>query len=282
MSETIFVYARTTGGRLFESYQDYWHMVNLHGYKCCELSEVDYQSDNIYVWSSAIGNPSQVFNNDAARARKCKLVNLFIEWPKWENGHLTGWEGVEEPVDEVWVCDMHLYYLAKKFKGAGGDKFRFMVLGGHPDFGNRDYKYRDIRWDFVHISYLTGVRGSKYYLLQDQYGYKMAPNGWGEAREEALLHSRWGLNLHQNPLPCLAPQRFMIFASYCLPIITDICYDTNPFICFQDALIHFNPNQTMVSNEKLRIEAIEHNYDMITNQKTFKKEIDRRVEELRG
>lgn len=274
MIEPIFVIARTTGGQTFESYADYWLMVKMWGYRTCELSEIDYQNpEHVYIWASPIGDPSQVFRHDRASVRKCKLVNWFLEWPKWVEGKLVGWEGVEDPVDEVWVSDMHLYDLARRFKPESAYKFRFLVLGGHPDFGNPNYKDREILWDFCHISYLTGMRGTKFYAMEAM-GFKMAPNCWGAERDHTLKYSRWGLNLHQNPLPCLSPQRFMIFASYGLPIITDYCVNPEPFKVFQDAMIHFDPRNTSVSNEGLRWEAVAANYLMITGLRNFKAEVD--------
>ena len=277
--EIIFVLARTTGGKLPESYSDYYRMIEMSGFRTCELAEIDYQSENVYIWSSHIGNPSQVFNHDKARERKCKLVNWWLEWPKWENGILTGWEGLEEPVDEVWVSDFYLYALAKEFKGHAADKYRFIVMGGHPDFGDPDYQSRRFEWDFCHLSYVTGVRGQKMEILR-QHGFSFAPNGWGEQREVSLRSSRWGLHLHQTPLPTIAPQRFLLFASYGLPIVSDYCADPTPFAVFQDAMIHFDPRLSSLMNRRLRDEAIKYNYNLITKERTFRKEVERLVEAM--
>ena len=279
MSEIIFVNARSTSGILFESYADYHNMIRMWEYKTCELQEIDYQSDNVYIWSSPIGNPHQVFLNDAARARKCKLVLWWLEWPKWENGVLTGWDGVEDAVDEVWVSDKHLLTLAQNSKANGAQKFRFVFFGGHPDFGDADYDGREFLWDAVHISYLTGVRGAKFSILQQ--AMTMAPNGWGAERHHSLMHSRWGLNIHQNPLASLAPQRFMIFASYKLPIITDVCENPWPYMVFQDALIHFDPRQTSVMNREWAKRQTDWNYKLVTVQNRFKKCVDDAVADLR-
>lgn len=284
-TDPIFVHARTTGGALFESYQDYWTMVNLSNYPTCELSEIDYTDPSrVYIWSSPIGKPQQVFENEQARNRKCKLVMWFLEWPKWEEGKLLHLDGLADPVDEIWVSDRYLYTLFQRFVPAQAHKCKFLVLGGHPDFGvkepiNEVSSSTTKTWDFCHLMYLTGVRGDKFYTIQ-QKGFRMAPTTFVEAeRDHTLRHSRWGLNLHQNSLACLSPQRFMIFASYRLPIITDYCVDPSPFVVFQDALIHWDPRKSSVMNDEIRTEAVEANYKMVTETHSFKAEVDRLVKE---
>lgn len=277
--EPIFVYARTTDGQLFESYVDYWRMVRMWGYKTCELSEIAYEDNGkAYIWSSPIGRPQQVFEHEKARNRLCRLILWDLEWPRWIKGRLSDLAGKADPVDEVWVSDKHLFNLWKRFEPATFSKVRFLVLGGHPEFGlNTDYESREFHWDFSHLLYLTGVRGQRFHEIREA-GNSMAPATFNmDERHHHLSHSRWGLNLHQNPLPCLSPQRFMIFASYKLPIITDYCADPYPFVVFQDALSHYDPRRTRVSNLELRTEAIETNYKMITETHSFKAEVDRLI-----
>ena len=278
MGKTIFALSRTTGGKLFDSYIDYHRMIEMWNYPTCELNEIDYESDNTYIYSSPIGIPQQVFFHDAAKNRKCKLVMIFLEWPKWENGELLHLKGLADPVDEVWVCDKHLYDLWQMFEPQTINKVRFMVMGGHPDFGVKpqDRKKSDYEWDCVHLMYLTGMRGFKFHVMRDEIGYSMAPTTYNdEARRNTLLNSEFGLNLHQNPLPCISPQRFMVFASYCLPIITDFCENPYPYHVFNDALIHFDPRKTSVSNELLRNTATEYNRYMVTVKHNFKAEVER-------
>ena len=279
--KTIFVLSRTTNGKLVESYCDYHHMIALSKYETCELNEIDYQSDNVYIWSSHIGNPTQVFMHAEAKSRKCKLVFWNIEWPNWIDGQLVGFEGsdylgIEAHVDEMWVSDKYILSLLHRFKPDVAHKIKFVFLGGHKDFGEQSDAHREIKYDFTHFMYITGIRGQKFHLLQE-HGFRMAPNGYGSERLEGLLHSRWGLHLHQNSLACISPQRFMLFASYCLPIITDYCGDPSPYMVFQDALIHFDPRKSSVMNKEMRREAVEYNYYLVTEKCTFRKEVDRRV-----
>lgn len=282
MRETIFIISRTTGGVTHESYVDYWNMVRLWGYRTCELSEVDYQNpEHTYIWTSPIGRPQQVFEHDAARARKCKLILWHLEWPNWVNGKLLHLDGLADPVDQVWVSDAHLLSLWRIHEPKTAPKVRFLVLGGHPDFGNPGYDSEAApAYDFAHFMYLTGFRGEKFYAIA-QRGFSMAPNTFDMGQRDAILRqSRWGLNLHQNPLPCLSPQRFMIFASYRLPIITDFCENPSPFRVFQDALIQFDPKKSSVMHKETREGAVDYNYRMITDTRSFRAEVDGLVEAL--
>lgn len=277
MFDPVFVLARTTGGELFQSYCDYHRMIKMWGLKTCELSEVDYDHPNkVFIWASPIGRPQQVFENEAAANRKCKLVLWDLEWPRWIDGKLIDLAGLADPVDQVWVSDRHLETLWHQHEPATAHKVRFLVLGGHPDFGSvGDYESRDFHWDFVHLLYLTGVRGQKFHAIMAA-GNTMAPASFDEEqRHHTLMHSRWGLNLHQNSLPCLSPQRFMVFASYGIPIVTDYCADPYPFWVFQDGLIHWDPRKSSVSHFETRRDAISMNRRLITTEFSFKAEVDR-------
>lgn len=271
MPEVVFVEMRNDQGKVRDSYTDYWTLVNLSGYKTCLLSEIDFKSDNVYIFSPDDGNSKAHFTQRAAWDRKCKVILLQLEWPAWVNGLLTGYE-TPDYVDEMWVCDPAYYDLLRKKEG-GKPKLRYMFLGGHPNFGNPDYTYDFAKWDFCHLSYVYGVREHKMRILAER-GFTFAPNGWGAEREASLRGSRWGLHLHQRPLPYLAPQRFVLFASYGLPIITDPLDIAYPYIVFQDALIHFDPRETQVSNDVIRKEAVDWNFHMVTEKITFKKQVD--------
>lgn len=283
MLDPIFVIYRDTGGLMTQSYGDYWNMVRMWNFPTCEFKDIDYaDSSKCYIWTTHIGNPTQVFMTEEARARKCKLVFWNLEWCNWKDGKLIGFEGsdflgIEAHVDEMWVSDRYLMSLLHRFKPESAHKVKFICLGGHPDFGlnPKDYDSREFHWDFAHLMYLTGVRGQKFHSIM-QAGNSMAPASFDmEQRHHVLSHSRWGLNLHQNSFPCLSPQRFMIFASYGLPIVTDYCADPYPFSVFQDGLVHWNPRKSSVMNKEIRDEAIQRNYRLVTGSMSFRAEVER-------
>ena len=291
MREIIFV-DHFGDGKFRESYTDLFHMVDLWGYKRCSFNEVDYQSENTYICTFKDGAADSSFSSAEAKARKCKIVLWQLEWPEWKDGdlHFPEWAGEKYNImgewmwaDEIWVSDRHVIKLMSIFNPDQIHRFRYVFLGGHPDFGAQGYDQREFFWEAVHISYLTAMRGTKYELLrQFNPNTFWGPNGWGKERHEALIHSKWGINLHQGEMPVITPQRFMIFASYSLPILTEYCADPSPYIVFQDALNHFQPHKTAVGNKMLRDEAIAWNYDLVTRRKTFRSEVDKAVERMLG
>lgn len=274
MSETVFVTVRNDKGSTYESYFDYWKIIGLSGYKTCDLGEIDFQSDSTYVYSPANGNTFACFTQDKAKSRRCKVVLWQLEWARWENGVLKGLE-VPDYVDEMWISDLAYCDLARTWNPGKESRIRYVFMGGHPAYGNPNYATREIKHDFCHLSYVWGVREHKMRILHDR-GFTFADDGncWGEARERALRTSRWGLQLHQRPLPYMAPQRLLIFASYGLPIITDPLIEPYPYRVFQDGLIHWDPRETSVSNPGFTKEAVDYNYLVVTKMKTFRKEVD--------
>lgn len=166
--KTIFVLSRTTDGKLVESYCDYYHMIAISGYETCELNEIDYTDSNTcYIWSSHIGNPTQVFMHAEAKARKCKLVFWNLEWPNWIDGNLVGFAGsdylgIEAHVDEMWVADKYLLSLLHRFKPDAAHKIKFVFLGGHKEFGQKKSEIHELKYDFAHLMYITGMRGRSF------------------------------------------------------------------------------------------------------------------------
>lgn len=286
MSEIIFI-DHFAEGKIRDSYWDLYNMVDLWGYKRCSMNEVDYQSDATYICTFKDGAADSSFSSKEAKARKCKIVLWQLEWPEWEDGKLQFPEHAGEKynimgewlwADEIWVSDKYVIDLMEKFNPAQSHRFRYVFLGGHPDFGAQGYDDREFFWRGVYIAYLAGMRMHKYELLRTINGNTFwAPNGWGKERHHALIHTRWGINLHQGEMPVITPQRFMIFASYSLPILTEYCADPSPYIVFQDGLNHFQPHKTAVGNKMLRDGAIAHNYELVTHWKTFKSEVDAAV-----
>ena len=274
MPETIFIKMVNDEGKVRDSYTDYWTLINLSGYKTCALSEMDFASDNVYIFSPDDGNSKAHFTQDKAKDRKCKVVLLQLEWPTWKDGVLSGHE-VPDYVDEMWICDV-AYFVFQKMHNPNRHKIQEFFLGGHPNFGNHDYANNKVIWDFCHLSYVYGMREHKMRILADR-GFTFGPNAWGEEREKVLRSCRWGLHLHQRPLPWLAPQRFLLFASYGLPIITDPLDYSDPYKVFQDGLIHFDPRETSVMNDAIRRDAVEHNFHLVREERPFKNEVDEGV-----
>ena len=114
MGKPIFINMRNDKGVTYDSYTDYWRMIDLSGFSRCELSEIDFESDNIYLYSPSNGNADATFTQEAAKTRKCKIILINLERPRWEDGILKGCE-VPDFVDEMWICDRQYFEWAKMF-----------------------------------------------------------------------------------------------------------------------------------------------------------------------
>lgn len=291
MSETIFL-DMLGKGKIRESYTDLYHMVDLGGYKRCTFNEVDFQSDNVYICCFKDGMADASFSSAEAKARKCKVILWQLEWMEWKEGelHFPEWAGEKYNImgewmwaDEIWMSDKHAIDLMRIFNPKQFPRFRYVFLGGHPDFGisPEEKAETEILWEAVHMAYMTGMRGQKYEFMRVVNGNSFwGPDGWGERRHQGLLHARYGINLHQGHLPVITPQRFMFFASYSLPILTEYCADPSPYMVFQDALNHFEPSKTSVANKMLRDKAVAHNYELVTQRQTFRSEVDGAVSNM--
>ncbi len=264
---------------LRNSYVDFWTMVRLSGFETCTLGEVDYKDVGVaYITTPWDGNVEANWTSEAARNRACKLILWQFEFPhKWEGGQpkenmgelLNGDGKVFDFVDKVWCSERFVIQLYWSFRLA--NNVRYVFFGGHPEYGGEPSG--DKLWDFCDLSYRYGTREHKMKLLA-QHGCTFAPTQvWGEEREKSLRHSSWGLQLHQFPMPFIAPQRFTLFASYKLPIVSDFCEASVPYKIFQEPLVHFNPKESVLLNDNIVRSMVRNNHRLVTQDATFKKEV---------
>lgn len=259
----VFIKIRNDQGETYGSYDNFWELVELSGFKTCEMDEVDWQSDNTYIYSVENGNTEANFSHNKKGA-KCKLIFWQLEFPRWENGVIAGAD-VPDYVDEVWCSDKYHTSLFSKAK--------YVFLGGHADYGKEPL---EPIWDICHMSYAYGIRKAKLQLLLSQ-GHTLAPaSEIYEEREHILRHSKWGVMLHQNPMAIMTPLRAVMFASYRLPIIADYCKASSPYAFFFEPLLHFNLNKSELQDEERVKEAVKLNYEIVTTR-TFRKCVEEAV-----
>lgn len=258
----IFVKIRNDEGKPYDSYADYWELIGLSGFETCELGEIDFQrEDAVYIFTPDNGNVTETLMGSKAQARKCKLAWYVLEWPKWENGEFL--HGMKPYYDEYWCPDM---YLVSLYERINPKATKYVFMGGHKDYGGEPASNKI--WDFCSLSYDYGERLQKMNRLRER-GYTLSPPGWGEVRRTSLAYSKWGLALQQFNTPLLAPQRWVLFASWKLPILCDYVKNPYPFECFPEGLIHFDPKNTICGNEKAMKESAEWNYHVVKTRTFF-------------
>lgn len=179
MTEIIFVRTRY----IYDSYWDFWKLVELSNFKTCYVDEIDISQDAIYIVTPCNGEWRPHINNENKLVSEGKknvgahliLWNLerpegsagsvgrygqqqrFLKYGVWENGKQEKINDRGETeisygrfIDEVWVSDQR---LAAETSHAT----RFVVLGSDKGLGEPDdeKKYR-----FCYMSYANGRRQS--------------------------------------------------------------------------------------------------------------------------
>lgn len=234
------------------SYTDYHALIRLSGFKTCELGEVDFDSENYYIFAPKNGYTDAALN----RPHRCKIIHWSLERPGTEDCAY---------VDETWVSDRYQHRLANN------PRFRYVPMGGHPSLGG-DRKL-PILWDLAFFSYMVGEREAKIHRLFEK-GLLIAPNGYGEAREYGLAHSRFGLCLHQTPHPIIEPLRYTLFACWRLPLICEWSEDFWPY-----NVLPFEPDlKTVLEMDQGFVEdTARANYVTLTERLTFRNCVEQAV-----
>jgi hypothetical protein len=208
MANIIFAQPR----HVYQSYSDYWRLVELAGYPIVYLDEMDLQSDNCYIFST----PSTFWHDgvegcgfEGARARliyNCLEFYLDVDYPSI-------------PGVEVWTPDAWYAKFAR---------IRYVPMGSDVALN----LLPDARPSPRYVATLWAESGHRYtaYGSMVNAGLKMGLGGWGEARHQNLLSAAVMVHAHQwVDRPTIAPQRWALAAAYHLPLITEYLGDAGIF-----------------------------------------------------
>jgi len=221
MKDPIFVRLHNDEAKIYDSYTDFWTLVDLSGFASVAQNEIDLNSDNDYVLYINNGNAKEI----AMQPRRCRLILWQLERPS---------EGFDDRFlpqcyDESWVSDRQLYRTcADRLRGA--KPIKYLPVGGHERLGGEPVMPK--RYDAISISYNdpnNGRRSAIIAELKKRYGITLAPNGWGPERDRRLASSRVGLCLHQDNLRIIEPLRFTLFSCWKLPLVAEHSLDVFPY-----------------------------------------------------
>lgn len=199
-SDPIFVKVRNDKGEHYGSYDIINQLIDWN-FETCELDDVEPMTSKVYIFVPNNGNVKAC----CERPHTARYILWNLEIPLEESVPCP------EYFDEMWVSD-------KYFASIIPNKGKFVILGGDERLAKEPSIEK--RWDFCHLAYLYGKREEVVSQLQAT-GYTMAPVGFGDTRDEAIAKSRWGLCLHQNPVPAMSPQRMTLFGCRKLPIVLE-------------------------------------------------------------
>lgn len=191
----------------YGSMQDYWRLVDLAGFVTIYEDEIkrDYPEDIfILTWFSAQTPPPADTN--------ARWICWNLEWadtPVFDN--------VEYWSADKWYADAHGW----KYVPVGSDK---RLTDDYP------YNEAPLLYDITLQMYREPQRRARAIHALRNCGLTIAPDGWGEARHQALLSSRCQVHIHQlEGAQAVSPLRFAVAAAYALPIITERLNDPGVF-----------------------------------------------------
>lgn len=215
----MIIFARTR--HTYDSYRDFWALVDLAEFKTCYVDEVDLRAKNVYV-TTMVGDEWRAMIEGQKGRRNAHLILWNLERP-------AGWMGTvgkyndrvwsmihDRWFDEHWVSDRHL---------AAESETRFVVLGSHPRLGTPS-SIEDRVFDFCHMSLNVNRRQSIFKHFNQSF---VGQNCWPPKREGVLRASKFAFNVHQDNHPYQEPLRFALFAAYGLPILSEDLKDSYPW-----------------------------------------------------
>lgn len=224
MSDPIF--ARTR--HQYDSYQDFWRLVELSGFDTCYVDEIDAASDHTYIYTPNNGETMHGWPD--ARAR---IIWYQLEWETHPND--TG--PLPPGVAEKWTMDKwHADQIGAQYVPIGSHAELAGYVGVNVDTGDDVYTpqnpdgFYPKQFDVAYMAYMGPPRRQNIMNAISRKGLRASPNGWGYARHDYLRYSRAMLHVHQHEtVPGVAALRVALAAAYSLPYISEQVADQGIF-----------------------------------------------------
>jgi len=209
------IFCRTR--HVYSSYVDFWHLVELSGFPCIYVDQIDPHSDNVYIFTPLNGENQDGWNNP-----KAQIILWDLEWRLDLNNGADG-VGVSVPgVERIWASDA--WYA----EAIGAE---YVPLGSHPGLAEGYTENSNGKtFDAAVMAYLGPYRRNNMVNRLRDAGVVIAPNGWAQERHDILRASRSMLHIHQHDgIQTVAPQRWALTAAYELPLISETVIDGGIF-----------------------------------------------------
>lgn len=193
---------------IYDSYSDYWKLVELSGYPTCYADEMDVDDGTkTYILPTRNGEWGEGWPQAKAR-----LIHHHMEWDAYPP--MPG-------ITEVWHSDK---WFAEQI-GA-----RYVPLGSHVDLKPNADSFLDAHYDVAYLGYFIPRRDQIRHDLE-VLGVKCSPiHAWGEERHKVLSNSTAYLHVHQHAdKPGVPALRMVVAAAYSLPVISERCANRGIF-----------------------------------------------------
>lgn len=254
MSDPIFVRTR----HVYESYADFWRLVELSSFPTCYADELDPASDNVYILpflNSECGNGWA-----GARAR---IIHWNSEWY------------VADPVDGVG----EFWHFDKWYADCIGAKY--VPVGSHPDLTHAPLSGNSYAYDVAYLGYMIPRRQRIQYEC-GRLGVMLSPSsGWGEERHRILTNCKAYLHVHQHDdkrgIPAL---RMVVAAAYKLPVMMErieqrgIFQEGDFLECDYDHLANFAREWTWGAPQEQLAGFGERLHERLCHEHTFRRVVE--------
>jgi hypothetical protein len=211
----------------YDSYQDFWKLVELAGFETCWIDHIDWEQEAFYVTTPINGETRPVIERErkSGKVKRCKVAWWNLERPDSGPGGLNqllgtmvcnDTTGMLAWMDYIWTSDKYQHTLDPRAVHVVMGSDARMALPGTRIPG---------QYDFCHLSYLSDRRRA---MMLGLVRYRIAPNAWEPDRGKIINRSRFMLNLHQTEAKIGEPLRFAVAAAYACPLLTETCGDPFP------------------------------------------------------
>jgi len=252
---------------VYDSYIDYWKLVELSGFPICYTDEVDMSRDVVYIVSPYNGEWRPHIDSQR-QDREFKATSYMINLERPGGSGSTGKYILDNQEHISLGYLTNIFVADKKLSEMTG--FPYMMIGGHPEFGEIgtiDEKAYDLMalccyslpraWMFQTPEMMRPILG----------GMSVATNAHpdSEMRHTLLRATRAMLNIHQDGLPFCEPLRMIIAVSYGLPIFSEEC--ENPYNAY-----NFGINGFSYYSGTMRY-MLKHEYDRLHQEAFINKQL---------
>lgn len=206
MSDIVFCHT----SHVYDSYQDFWKLVELSEFPVINVDQLDPQDGRTYIITPANGQWQAGWHNP-----RSKIIHWQLEWHLEQYPH-TPIAGVSE----VWCSDA---WQARNINA------KYVPMGSHPKLCENPSP-QPKEYDVAYLGYYVPRRAQIGTEL-DEFGIKRTPTAaWGDERHQLLMQSKSYLHVHQHAhilgVPAL---RMVVAAAYKLPVISERVEDCGIF-----------------------------------------------------
>lgn len=221
----VFIRSNTT----YESYTDFWSLVELSGFPIVPSQAADLLSGETYIWPTMDWETIERLSKEPCGKRGARVIWWYLERPDAHRRGMTP-EALFETtisevlgtwVDEVWVSERSINRL--------DSRTRHVVLGGHPGLRHSKPALPN-RYDVAHLGQISPRRA---WILTElkRLGLSVSPSVWGPDRDEILESSTSLINIDRvEGMHLSAPLRFVLAAAHRIPILTEKIEDPHPLV----------------------------------------------------